>query len=67
MCCWARFPRLRLVPKPAGKHDGKNPTLTVGRKTLRRCYHMLPELGDAALALPDIDGRKRLPEVASPA
>src|ERR1700758_871245 len=65
MCCWAGFPRLRLVPKPAAKRDGKNPTLTVGRKTLR-CYHTLPELGDAALALPDIDGRKRLREVASP-
>ncbi|MFZ1174886.1 MAG: hypothetical protein WAO15_01130 [Mycobacterium sp.] len=53
MCCRARFPGLRLLPKPAAEHDGKNPTLTVERKTLRRCYHMLRELGDAALALPD--------------
>jgi transposase len=33
-------------------HNGKNPTLAVERKILRRCYHMLRELGDAALALP---------------
>jgi transposase len=40
----------------AAKHDGhngKNPTLAVERKVLRRCYHTLRELGDAALALPD--------------
>jgi transposase len=40
----------------AAKHDGKNgknPTLAVERKILRRCYHTLRELGDAALALPD--------------
>ncbi len=39
----------------AAKHDhknGKNPTLAVERKILRRCYHTLRELGDAALALP---------------
>ena len=43
--------------KLAAKHDGhngKNPTLAVERKILRRCYHTLRELGDAALALPDI-------------
>jgi transposase len=42
--------------KLAAKHDGhngKNPTLAVERKILRRCYHTLRELGDAALALPD--------------
>jgi len=41
--------------KLAAKHDGhngKNPTLAVERKILRRCYHTLRELGDAALALP---------------
>jgi hypothetical protein len=30
----------------------KNPTLAVERKILRRCYHTLRELGDAALAMP---------------
>ena len=41
--------------KLAAKHDGnngKNPTLAVERKILRRCYHTLRELGDAALAIP---------------
>ena len=33
-------------------HNGKNPTLAVERKILRRCYHTLRELSDAALALP---------------
>jgi len=28
------------------------PTLAMERKILRRCYHTLRELGDAALALP---------------
>jgi transposase len=37
----------------ARPHNGKNPTLAVERKILRRCYHTLRELGDAALALPD--------------
>jgi transposase len=36
----------------ARPHSGKNPTLAVERKILRRCYHILRELGDAALALP---------------
>jgi len=45
----------------AAKHDGhngKNPTLAVERKILRRCYHTLRELGDAALAMPvaQLDG-----------
>jgi transposase len=42
----------RLAAKRDG-HNGKNPTLAVERKILRRCYHSLRELGDAALALPD--------------
>jgi len=41
----------RLAAKRDG-HNGKNPTLAVERKILRRCYHMLRELGDAALAMP---------------
>ena len=32
--------------------NGKNPTLAVERKILRRSYHTLRELGDAALAMP---------------
>lgn len=32
--------------------NGKDPTLAVERKLLRRCYHTLRELGDAALAPP---------------
>ena len=43
----------KLAAKRDG-HNGKNPTLAVERKILRRCYHTLRELGDAALALPDI-------------
>jgi len=42
----------RLAAKRDG-HNGKNPTLAVERKILRRCYHRLRELGDGALALPD--------------
>jgi transposase len=41
----------QLAAKHDG-HNGKNPTLAVERKILRRCYHRLRELGDAALALP---------------
>src|SRR6202051_2290065 len=41
----------QLAAKRDG-HNGKNPTLAVERKILRRCYHRLRELGDAALALP---------------
>ena len=33
-------------------HNGKNPTLAVERKILRRCYHTLRELGDDALSPP---------------
>jgi transposase len=41
----------RLAAKRDG-HNGKNPTLAVERKILRRCYHTLRELGDTAMALP---------------
>jgi transposase len=41
----------KLAAKRDG-HNGKNPTLAVERKILRRCHHILRELGDAALALP---------------
>jgi transposase len=41
----------KLAAKRDG-HNGKNPTLAVERKILRRCYHTLRALGDAALALP---------------
>ena len=41
----------QLAAKRDG-HNGKNPTLAVERKIVRRCYHTLRELGDAALALP---------------
>ena len=42
-------------------HNGKNPTLAVERKILRRCYHTLRDLGDAALALPDTRPQRRWP------
>jgi transposase len=42
---------LQLAAKRDG-HNGKNPTLAVERKILRRCYHTLRELGAIALALP---------------
>jgi transposase len=44
----------KLAAKHEGK-NGKNPTLAVERKILRRCYHTLRELGDAALALPVLE------------
>jgi transposase len=47
----------RLAAKKDGK-NGKNPTLAVERKILRRCYHTLRELGDAALAMPDVKPRE---------
>ena len=52
----ARGPDYAYYHSLAAKHDGhngKNPTLAVERKILRRCYHTLRELGDAALAVPD--------------
>jgi NAD(P)-dependent dehydrogenase (short-subunit alcohol dehydrogenase family) len=36
----------------AAKRDGKRATLATERKLLRRCYHTLRELGDAAVAMP---------------
>jgi len=36
----------------AAPHSGKNPALAVERKLLRRCYHTLRELGDAAVSAP---------------
>jgi transposase len=55
--CAARLgsPDYAYYHKLAAKHDGKNgknPTLAVERKILRRCYHSLRELGDAALTPP---------------
>ena len=40
----------RIAARPRG--NGKDPTLAVERKLLRRCYHALRDLGDAALAPP---------------
>ena len=37
---------------------GKIPTLAVERKILRRCYHTLRELGDAALGMPVADAKE---------
>jgi transposase len=39
----------KLAARP---DSGKNPTLAVERKILRRSYHTLRELGDAALTMP---------------
>jgi transposase len=64
---WAAFEAAKAPPRPGSPdyayyrklaakhvgHNGKNPTLAVERKLLRRCYHTLREVGDAALALPD--------------
>jgi transposase len=47
----------RLAAKRDG-HNGKNPTLAVERKILRRCYHSLRELGDAAIAVPIPEGEE---------
>jgi len=55
VCGTPQFPGLRLLPQAAAKHEGKNgknSTLAVERKILRRCYHTLRGLGDAALAMP---------------
>jgi len=41
----------QLAAKHDG-HNGKNPTLAVQRKLLRRCYHTLRALGDTALSAP---------------
>ena len=61
---WAAFEAAKCAARPASpdyayyrhvaaRKDGKRPTLAVERKVLRRCYHTLRELGDAALAAPD--------------
>jgi transposase len=53
--CAARrgSPDYAYYHKLAARPDsGKIPTLAVERKILRRCYHTLRELGDAALAMP---------------
>ena len=42
---------------PPRPDSGKNPTLAVERKILRRSYHTLRELGDAALAMPVPDDK----------
>jgi hypothetical protein len=48
-----RLAGLRLLPpRCAAKRDGKRVTLATERKLLRRCYHTLRELGDAAVAMP---------------
>jgi hypothetical protein len=48
-----RFPDYAYYHKLAAAPDSdKNPTLAVERKILRRSYHTLRELGDAALARP---------------
>jgi transposase len=60
---WAAFEAAKCAARPgapdyayyhqvAARKDGKRPTLAVERKILRRCYHTLRELGDAALAAP---------------
>jgi transposase len=50
----AAYEAAKCAARHAGK-NGKNPTLAVERKILRRCYHTLRELGDAALAMPVAD------------
>ena len=53
---------------PPATDNGKNPTLAVERKMLRRCYHTLRELGDAALARrPRPPGGRLKCDVACPA
>lgn len=60
---WAAFEAARCAARPgspdyayyhkvAAALDGKRPALAVERKLLRRCYHTLRDLGDAALAMP---------------
>jgi transposase len=60
---WAAFEAAKCAARPgspdyayyhtvAVKHGGKRATLAVERKLLRRCYHSLRQLGDAAVAAP---------------
>jgi transposase len=45
----------RVAARPG---NGKDPTLAVERKLLRRCYHTLRELGDTALAAPVVEAKE---------
>ena len=59
--CAARrgSPDYAYYHKVAARPDsGKIPTLAVERKILRRCYHTLRELGDAALAMPVAEAKE---------
>lgn len=70
---WAVFEAAKCAARPgspdygcyhqlaARPHNGKNPTLAVERKLLRRSYHTLRELGDTALTVP----RSRAHEMAA--
>jgi transposase len=60
---WAGFEAAKCAARPgspdhahyqkvAARKDGTRATLAAERKVLRRCYHILRELGDAALAKP---------------
>ena len=71
---WAVFEAAKCAARPgspdyayyhqqaARPDSGKNPTLAVERKILRRSYHTLRELGDAALALPVPEARRWPPK-----
>jgi len=59
---WAAFEAARCAARPgspdyayyhtvADTLDGKRPVLAVERKLLRRCYHTLRDLGDAAMVV----------------
>jgi transposase len=61
---WAAFEVAKCAARPrspdyayyhqvAAKRGGKRATLAVARKVLRRSQHILAELGDAALAMPE--------------
>jgi len=63
---WAAFEAAKCAARPgspdyayyhrvAAGPGGKTPALAVERKLLRRCYHTLRDLGDAALAAPAPD------------
>jgi transposase len=66
---WAVFEAAKCAARPgspdyayyhklaARPDSGKNPTLAVERKILRRSYHTLRELGDAALAMPVLEAK----------
>ena len=59
---WAAFEAARCAARPGSPDyayyhkvadvlDGKRPVLAVERKLLRRCYHTLRDLGDAAMVV----------------